>query len=132
MAAKKKRYERTPGCAVETCLRVLGGKWKGVILSHLLDGTLRFGELRRLVPAVTQRMLTMQLRELEEDGVIRRDVYPQVPPKVEYSLTELGRTLEPIVVLMREWGAGYMQLRPELFDGRVECGTDATTRAIAS
>ena len=111
---RKKTYQRAPGCAVETCMHVIGGKWKGVILNHLLDGTKRFNELRRLVPGATQRMLTLQLRELEEHQVIQRVVYPQVPPKVEYSLTEFGRTLEPIICLMRDWGETYQQRRPEL------------------
>jgi DNA-binding HxlR family transcriptional regulator len=85
-----------------------------IICNHLLAGTKRFGELRRLLPDVTQRMLTTQLRELEADGVIARRVYPQVPPKVEYSLTEFGKTLESIIVLMRGWGDQYLQRRPEL------------------
>jgi DNA-binding HxlR family transcriptional regulator len=105
------RYDTTPGCAVEAALEVIGGKWKGVLLYHLLNGTLRFGELRRLVPEVTQRMLTQQLRELERDGVIERKVYAQVPLRVDYSLTNFGRTLEPIVLLMRDWGAAYLAER---------------------
>jgi DNA-binding HxlR family transcriptional regulator len=102
------------GCAVEWCLEIIGGKWKGVILHYLLDGTKRFGELRKLMPGVTQRMLTMQLRELEADGVITRNVYAEVPPRVEYSLTELGQTLGPIIGLMRNWGDEYFRQRPEL------------------
>lgn len=105
------RYDSTPGCAVEAALEVIGGKWKGVLLFHLLGGTLRFGELRKRLPGVTQRMLTQQLRELEEDGVINRKVYAQVPPRVDYSLTEFGRTLEPIVLLMRDWGDVYLVRR---------------------
>lgn len=92
------------GCAVEAALDVIGNKWKGVILFHLLDGKKRFNELRRLIPSVTQRMLTLQLRELEKDNVIDRKVYPEVPPKVEYSLTKFGQTLKPILLLLREWG----------------------------
>lgn len=107
-----KTTRRMPGCSVEWCLEVIGGKWKGVILHYLLDGTKRFGELRRLMPGVTQRMLTMQLRELEEDGVILRKVYAEVPPRVEYSLTELGATLGPIVALMRAWGDEYFRRMP--------------------
>jgi DNA-binding HxlR family transcriptional regulator len=93
---------------VETTIDVMGGKWKPMILhAMLINSPLRFGELNRLVPQATQRILTLQLRELEEDGAIHREVYKQVPPKVEYSLTPFGRTLEPILVLMREWGEQY-------------------------
>ena len=96
-------------CPVEATIDVIGGKWKSVILFHLLrtDGPIRFGEFRRLLPRVTQQMLTMQLRELESDGVIQRKVYAEVPPKVEYSLSEFGRTLQPIIEKMLEWGAQY-------------------------
>ncbi|AIQ52189.1 winged helix-turn-helix transcriptional regulator [Paenibacillus sp. FSL R7-0331] len=94
-------------CPVEFTLDVIGGKWKGVLLYHLIDGTKRFNEFRRICPGITQRMLTLQLRELEEDGVVHREVYHQVPPKVEYSLTEFGMTLVPIIHLMRDWGVAY-------------------------
>ncbi len=97
------------GCAVEAALDVIGNKWKGVILFQLLDGTKRFNELRRLIPSVTQRMLTLQLRELEKDEVINRKVYAQVPPKVEYSLTPNGVKLKPLLLALREWGARYMK-----------------------
>ncbi len=96
------------GCPAEAALDVIGGKWKGVILYHLMDGEKRFGELSRLLPGVTQRMLTLQLRELEEDEVIHREIYKQIPPKVEYSLTEFGRSLEPTITLMCRWGEQYM------------------------
>jgi DNA-binding HxlR family transcriptional regulator len=98
-------------CDVERSLDFIGGKWKSVVLYHLLDGTKRFNELRRLLPGVTQRMLALQLRELERDGLVSRIAYPQVPPKVEYSLTELGRTLEPILVGLRDWGRWYADAR---------------------
>ncbi len=81
-----------------------------MILYALLSGPRRFGELNRLIPEVTQRMLTLQLRELEEDGVISREVYKQVPPKVEYSLTPFGRTIEPILLLMEQWGEQYANM----------------------
>ncbi|SRR5216683_7194341 len=95
------------GCPVEATLDVIGGKWKGVILFHLLPGPQRFSDLRRRLPNITQRMLTLQLRELEEDGVLHREIYQQIPPKVEYSLTEFGKTLEPILQTLLKWGEEY-------------------------
>ncbi|MDU2063235.1 MAG: helix-turn-helix domain-containing protein [Sporomusaceae bacterium] len=92
------------GCPVEITLNVIGGKWKGIILFHLINGTKRFNEFQKLHPCITQRMLTLQLRELERDGLIHREVYKEVPPKVEYSLTQFGKTLEPIILLMKDWG----------------------------
>lgn len=96
-------------CPVEAAFDVVSGKWKGVILYYLLGrGTLRFGELRQLLPArVTQQALTNQLRELEADGIIHREVYRQVPPKVEYSLTPLGMTIRPWFHKLCDWGAYY-------------------------
>ncbi|MFC6749372.1 winged helix-turn-helix transcriptional regulator [Deinococcus aquaticus] len=88
---------------------MIGGKWKAVAIYHLLGGLRRFSELQRRMPGVTQRMLTLQLRELEADGLVHREVYPQVPPRVEYSLTPLGLTLEPIVRAMLAWGAAYRE-----------------------
>ncbi|TYP75442.1 winged helix-turn-helix transcriptional regulator [Paenibacillus methanolicus] len=95
------------GCPVEFTLDVIGGKWKSVLLYHLIGGTKRFNEFRRICPNITQRMLTLQLRELEQDGIVHREVYQQVPPKVEYSLTTFGRTLEPIIMSMKQWGETY-------------------------
>jgi DNA-binding HxlR family transcriptional regulator len=91
-------------CSVSKALDVIGGKWKSVALYYLLKGPLRFNQLRRLMPSVTQRMLTLQLRELERDGLLRRTVYPVVPPHVEYALTDKGRTLEPLLIMLRDWG----------------------------
>lgn len=102
----KRRAGRT-GCSVEATLSVIGGVWKPVLLFHLLDGKLRFNALCRLTPNATPRMITLQLRELEADGILLRTVYPEVPPKVEYELTPLGRTLEPVLLSMRAWGTGF-------------------------
>lgn len=96
-----------PACPVETTLTLIGDKWKVLILRDLLPGTKRFGELKRSVGDVSQKVLTAQLRAMEEDGLIRRTVYPEVPPKVEYSLTDLGRSLKPILDAMWEWGERY-------------------------
>jgi DNA-binding HxlR family transcriptional regulator len=105
---KHKRYDCDFGCPVEACLEVVGGKWKGVILFHLLGGTKRFNELMRLLPDVTQRMLTKQLRELEADQIVARRIYPEVPPKVEYSLTAFGQTLTPVLKVVQKWGVEYL------------------------
>ncbi len=94
-------------CPTEVALAIVGGKWKLVILEHLVDGVQRFGELSRGLPAVTARMLTRQLRELEADGLVVRTVYAQVPPKVEYSLTGVGRSLRPLLAELRVWGESY-------------------------
>jgi len=104
------RLDCSPGCAVEATLSLIDGKWKGVILFHLLEGTLRFNELRRRIPDVTPRMLTNQLRELEIDGLILRQVYAQVPPKVEYSLSPRGRSLEPVLKALKLWGDAHISL----------------------
>jgi DNA-binding HxlR family transcriptional regulator len=98
-------------CAVEVTIEVAGGKWKPLIIHYLLSGTKRFGELQRLIGGVTQRSLTLQLRELESHGMVNRVVYAEVPPRVEYSLTEQGRTLAPTLVAMREWGEAYLARR---------------------
>ena len=102
------RLDCSPGCAVEATLRFIDGKWKGVIIWHLLAETLRFNQLRRLLPSVTQRMLTNQLRELEQDGPRRAPhLYAQIPPRVEYSLTERGRTLAPVLLALKAWGDAH-------------------------
>lgn len=95
-------------CPTETALDVIGGKWKGMILFYLAGGTKRFNELRRLIPEITQRMLTTQLRSLEQNGIVRRTVYPEVPPRVEYSLTETGQGLIPVLQELERWGKSYL------------------------
>ncbi len=102
------RYDCDIGCPVEAALEILGGKWKGAILYHLLDGAKRFNEIQRLKPQLTHRVLTKQLRELEAAGVIERKVFPEVPPKVEYALTELGRALDPVLQTLKMWGIDYL------------------------
>lgn len=108
---RAKRHDPKSGCAVEVTLSVIGGLWKPIILFHLLEKKLRFMQITRRVPNATQRMLTLQLRELEADGVIVRHVYPQVPPKVEYELTEFGRSLAPVLITLRDWGEAYQRER---------------------
>ena len=98
----------TNRCPVETTLEMIGGKYKTLILWHLSEGKLRFSELKKAVSNATPKMLTQQLRELETDKLIHREVYPVIPPKVEYSLTDTGRSLIPVLIAMRDWGAGYL------------------------
>ena len=101
--------KQTDCCPVEATLELIGGKYKALILWHLSEGKLRFSELHKLVKSATPKMLTQQLRELESQNMIHREVYPVIPPRVEYSLTELGKSLMPILVAMRDWGAGYLK-----------------------
>ena len=96
-------------CPVIATLNMIGGKYKSLILWHLIDATLRFGELRRLIPQATPKTLTQQLRELEDDHLIIRTVYPVVPPKVEYRLSDFGRSINPILAAMYDWGANYLK-----------------------
>lgn len=96
-----------PACPVETTLALIGNKWKVLILRDLLPGTKRFGELRKSIGSVSQKVLTSQLRDMEESGLVNRQVYAEVPPRVEYSLTELGYSLKPILDAMRNWGEDY-------------------------
>ena len=95
-------------CPVETTLDLIGGKYKALILWRLSQGKLRFSELKKVIENATPKMLTQQLRELEAQKLIHREVYPIVPPKVEYSLTELGKSLMPVLTAMRDWGADYL------------------------
>jgi DNA-binding HxlR family transcriptional regulator len=114
---KRQNFPHRPGCAVEATLDLIDGKWKGVILFHLQAGTQRFGELRRRMPGITQRMLTKQLRALEDDQLIIRKVYAEVPPRVEYRLSEVGESLRPVIDTLRAWG--------ERHQARLSCSTAA-------
>jgi len=100
-------------CPTEATLAVIGGRWKVPILWHLFGGTLRFGELSRALPTTTQKMLTQQLRELEADGLVLRKVYAEVPPRVEYSLTPLGKSLKPVLTSLGNWGKRLLETRPK-------------------
>ena len=102
--------EGLPVCPVETTLTLIGDKWKVLILRDLIPGTKRFGELKKSIGSVSQKVLTAQLRDMEEKGLVHRQVYAEVPPKVEYSLTELGRSLKPVLDAMLVWGKGYQEL----------------------
>ena len=97
-----------PTCPVETTLMLIGDKWKVLILRDLMPGTKRFGELKKSIGSVSQKVLTAQLRDMEEKGLVSRHVYAEVPPRVEYSLTDLGKSLEPILNAMKTWGEGYL------------------------
>ena len=101
--------QTTDCCPVETTLEMIGGKYKTLILWHLSNGKLRFSELKKVVSHATSKMLTQQLRELENDDLIHREIFPVIPPKVEYSLTETGKSLIPVLIAMRDWGAGYLR-----------------------
>ena len=96
--------QKDPTCPTTAALDILGGKWKVFILSQLVQGTRRFGELKKAIPGVTQKMLTQQLRELEDVGLVTRKIYPEVPPRVEYTLSAHGRTLGPVLRALNEWG----------------------------
>lgn len=102
---EKKKFN----CTIEASMCFIGGKYKPIILWHLIDGTKRFSELQKLIPQATAHTLTLQLRELERDPLIHREVYPVVPPKTEYSLTDLGKTLIPLINELREWGRYYFE-----------------------
>lgn len=97
-------------CEVESTIKIIGGRWKVLIIRELISETKRFGELQRALHGITQKMLTQQLRELEEDGIVHREIYAQIPPKVEYYLTPLGESLKPILYAMHEWAAKYLNM----------------------
>lgn len=103
------KYKNTEyQCSMEVTLDLIGGKWKSLILWYLAENTMRFSELRKALPQVTQKMLTQQLRELEGNGLVNRFIYTQIPPKVEYSLTEAGKSLLPILATLCQWGLNYV------------------------
>lgn len=101
--------EELPACPVATTVGLIGNKWKLLILRNLLAGKQRFGELRKTIPGISQKVLTDNLRSMEEDGILTRMIYPEVPPRVEYSLTELGNSMRPILKAMESWGLGYQE-----------------------
>ncbi|HEX8375777.1 MAG TPA: helix-turn-helix domain-containing protein [Geminicoccaceae bacterium] len=120
---KRKRYDEAAGCPVAATLDLIDGKWKGVILYHLLRGSRRFGELRRELSTITPRMLTKQLRELEGAGLITRTVQPVVPPRVDYALTPDGQSLREVVAALKVWGEGRIE--------RIRSGEDPSVRKAA-
>ena len=124
-----RKYNWKTGCDVEATLSVIGGRWKPILLCHLLDGRKRFNELRRLTPNATERMITLQLRELEADGVVSRHVFAEVPPRVEYEATEFGQSLESILVQMREWGSAFKARRLAEEPEEEEAATDTASSA---
>jgi DNA-binding HxlR family transcriptional regulator len=133
--ARTRVYDHTrPGCPVEATLDLIGGKYKGMILYHLMEGSMRNGSFLRLMPDVTQRMLTLQLRHLEAAGLISRQVHATVPPRVDYALTPLGDTLRPALHLLQEWGERYLHGRFDQSDAADASarGTSASTHSAAS
>lgn len=107
------KLNELPACPVETTLTIISDKWKVLILRDLMTGTKRFSELKKSIGNVSQKVLTSQLRQMEESGVVSRKVYPEVPPRVEYSLTDLGKSLKPILDAMQNWGEGYKEILRE-------------------
>lgn len=117
MAVSRKKVN----CPVGTFLDLIGGKYKGLILWHLMGDNRRFNELQKLIPHATPKMLTQQLRELEKDNLVKRKIYPVVPPKVEYSLTKLGKTLEPALRSMFSWGSDYLEIKGKKINCSMVC-----------
>lgn len=109
MEASMNEIKELPACPVETTLSLIGDKWKVLMLRDLITGTKRFGELKKSIGTVSQKVLTAQLRNMEENGLVHREVYAEVPPRVEYSLTELGQSLKPILDALQNWGEEYKQ-----------------------
>ncbi len=114
------QFDCSAGCPVEATLNLIGGKWKGLILFSLCRGTIRFNELKRQLPNVTQKVLTQQLRELEACGLVVRTIYAEVPPRVEYHLSALGKTLEPVIFSLKAWGETYLQQKQNVQEGAVD------------
>lgn len=123
---KRRNFACAPGCSVEVTLDLIDGKWKGVILYHLQDGRLRFGELRRRMPGITQRMLTKQLRALEDDDLITRQVFAEVPPRVEYALSETGERLRPVIDALKRWGEEHRARQQQLASPAAEATPEIT------
>ncbi len=119
-----RKYNWKTGCDVEATLSVIGGRWKPVLICRLMAGRKRFGELCRLAPNATERMITLQLRELEADGIITRHVFAEVPPRVEYEITELGRSLQPIIAAMQAWGSDFKETRLSIEEAETELERD--------
>ncbi len=113
--------KKLPPCPVETTLMIIGDKWKVLILRDLIDGTKRFGELKKSIPSISQKVLTQQLRSMEEDSLVLRKVYAEVPPKVEYSLTETGHSLKIILDAMSMWGEQYKEKMLNEICTQVDC-----------
>ena len=125
-----RKYNWKTGCDVEATLSVIGGRWKPILICRLLSGRKRFGELCRLAPNATERMITLQLRELEADGIISRHVYKEVPPRVEYDVTEYGRSLKPIITAMQGWGKEF-KVRKHAEEAEAELELEAQDAASA-
>lgn len=119
MGIKRHIYNCQAGCPVESTLQIISGKWKSVIIYHLLESTQRFNGLQKQMPDCSRRMLSLQLHELQADGVIQKKGYPEVPPKTEYSLTSFGETLKPVILAMASWGDMYNH-RQEYVDDNVK------------
>ncbi|HLF36092.1 MAG TPA: winged helix-turn-helix transcriptional regulator [Cyclobacteriaceae bacterium] len=105
-------------CAMDITMNYIGGKWKTVVLWYLRKDKKRFGELKKLIPNITEKMLSLQLKDLESDGIVRRKIYPEVPPKVEYYLTEFGKTLIPMLEEIAKWGRGLAESKGKIVDKR--------------
>ena len=117
-----KRKQDEYQCPLEVTMEIIGGKYKGVIIGHLINKTLRYNELQKLIPHATPKMLIQQLKELEADNIIKRKLYPAVPPKTEYSLTERGKTLIPAIIELNKWGMEYLKAEniPCAYKGNID------------